>query len=177
MVPPRQVHSEAEGAARQVSVIQVKSGIVYEAIQATDPEADEVVGGWFHEENPETIWLAVDLTIPKEHGLWFVKHPSGGIMLVPAADFASSFEEADPFAAFTAALEAAPTAHVADDVEARKQAQAQIDAYIRERVGSMVSEFEDLLGMAQDQEDSTAQEGVEWAYERFKSVFGVSTDN
>jgi hypothetical protein len=55
----------------------------------------------------------------------------------------------------------------------RKQAQEQIDSFIAERVGRMLNEFEDLLGMAQDEKDADATEGVQWAYERFKSVFGV----
>lgn len=157
-----------------MSVIQVKNTIVYDAIQATDPDAAQVAMGWFHDQFPDSRDVTdIGLEQAADAGLWFVRHSDGSVMLVPADDFVTDFTEVDATAEFAAALAEAPTAIVADDPAERRQAQAMIDAFIAERVGLMLNEFETLLMMAQDEEDSDASEGVQWAYERFKEVFGV----
>lgn len=160
-----------------MSVEQAKNNVVYSVIQANDPEAAEVTLAWFKEQHPDVSAEEVDLTIPAEQRVWFVKHPRGNVMMVPAADFISDFDLVDPMAEFLRQLEEAPTAEEpgeADEKISRAEAQRISDAFIGERVKRMLNEFEDLLGMAQDEDDSTAQEGVEWAYARFKQVFGIT---
>lgn len=160
-----------------MSAIQVKNSVVYDAIQATDPLAEAIVVAWLQALHPEEDSLVVDLSEPREYGFWFVRHPDGAVMLISPRDFETGFHEVDAVAEFAAQLEQTPTALVADDVAERRQAREQIDAYLAERVGMMLTEFEDLRGMAQDEEDSSAEDGVQWAYERFKAVFGVKEES
>lgn len=89
-----------------MSVIIVKNTTEYMAIAADDEQAEEIVTRWVHESQadvPEGFQL--DLSGPREHNIWFLRHPSGDLMLVPAADFVKDFEEFDPAAAFVAALD------------------------------------------------------------------------
>ncbi len=158
----------------------LRSTILYEAVNSRDEDAQEVIVGWFRaahadEEIAAQEDLEIDLSKAQGLNLWFIKVP-GAVdpMLVAPEDYEEKFREVDPVEEFTAALDNAPTAQVAEEPEQRRMAQAQVDAFVAQRVSRMLDEFEDLLAMAQDQTDADASEGVEWAYERFKQVFGVT---
>lgn len=154
-----------------MSAIQVKSSIVYEAIVATDPDADEIVSGWFQEANPEIIWLSVDLTKPREQGLWFVRHPEGNIFLVDSDDFADDFEEHDPIRDFTAILGSVPTAEVAETPAARKDEQQRINAAVAAKISTLRAAFD--LQLEELEEDSPERVGVQLARDRAFVVLGI----
>lgn len=98
-----------------MSIILVKNTTTYEAIQATDENAQETVNRWFHAANPEAPHdLQVDLAPSVEQQLWFVKHPTGQIMLVPNSDFLKDFEELDAETEFLQMLADAPEAPEGD---------------------------------------------------------------
>jgi len=158
--------------------ITVRQTINFQAVQSTHPEAEKILLGWFREANPDVPVEVTDIGLPQaqEAGIWFLRHPSGQVIAIGPDDLESDFEkvsEEDEIEEFVKLLADSPSAQVADKSEERIQAQAQIDAFLADRVGQMLSEFEDLLGMAQDEEDADASEGIQWAYERFKAVFGV----
>lgn len=155
-----------------MSTIRVKLDTVYEAVQSTAADAHEVVLRWIQRSNPRATADMVDIEQLAANHVWLLDDGDTTMVVTPGK-FAENFTEVDEVAAFAAELDKEPTAVVADDPEERKTAQQQMDAYLTEKIGAMMGEFDDLLGMAQDEEDSDAQQGVEWAKERFMTVFGA----
>lgn len=87
-----------------MSAITVRNTTEYLAVHALDEDAEEIVNRWLREANPDEKIPPVDMSGPRELGLWILRHPSGSVLLVPSADFLVDFEETDPVADFAAEL-------------------------------------------------------------------------
>lgn len=161
-----------------MGAIRVAHTSMFDAIQATDPEAEEVLGEWVKASDP-SIAQAVALLPPNaiQQKVWFIRDGHSEIAIIHPADFAAEFTQVGTDETDMAQFEAllAETARVEQETNAEGLTPQQvIDNYIGERIALMMDKFETLHVEQETNEGMDAMGAVKAA---FMDVFGVTEGN